>query len=154
MFRGLVLSTARVREEIMTRTARCTCGALRAEVSGDPIYVIACHCDECQRRTGSVLGVGAYYNKEQVQITGPSKVFVRGAPEGRTVRTHFCPECGTSLFWEADIAPGIVGVAVGGFVDPGFPSPSISFFEKWKHAWVGFKHELEHFPQRPTHPLW
>lgn len=118
----------------MTRIARCNCRSLRTEVSGEPIRVTACHCDECQRRTGSVLGVGAYYNKEQVQITGPNKVFVRGAPEGRTVRTHFC--------------------TVGGFVDPGFPSPSISFFEKWKHAWVGFKHELEHFPQRLTHPLW
>ena len=126
----------------------------QAEVSGNPIRVIACNCDECQRRTGSVVGVGAYYGKDQVQITGGNKVFVRGAPEGRTVSTHFCPECGTSLFWEADIAPGIIGIAVGGFVDPDFQSPSISFFEKWKHHWVGFNHELEHYQQRPGYPLW
>jgi hypothetical protein len=138
----------------MTRMARCSCGLLRAEVSADPIYVIACHCDECQRRTGSVLGVAGYYEKEQVQISGPNKVFVRAAPENRTVSNHFCPECGTSLFWEGDIAPGIVGVAVGGFVDPDFPPPDISFFEKYKHPWVGFNHEPKHFLQRPTDPLW
>ena len=137
----------------MTRMARCSCGSLRTEVSADPIYVIACHCDECQRRTGSVLGVGAYYKKEQVQISGPSKVFVRAAPEGRTVSNHFCPECGTSLFWEGDIVPGIIGIAVGGFADSDFPPPNISFFEKYKHPWVGFNHEIQHFHQRPTHPL-
>jgi len=58
-------------------------------VSGDPVHVIACHCNECQRRTGSVLGVGAYYKKEQVEIAGRNKVFVRDAPEGRKVRNHF-----------------------------------------------------------------
>ena len=66
---------------MMTKIATCSCQSLRAEVSGDPIRVIACHCDECQRRTGSVLGVGAYYKKEQVQISGPNKVYVRGAPD-------------------------------------------------------------------------
>jgi hypothetical protein len=55
----------------MTRMARCSCGSLRAEVSADPIYVIASHCGECQRRTGSVFGVAAYYKKEQVHINGP-----------------------------------------------------------------------------------
>ncbi len=113
----------------------------------DPVHVIACHCNECQRRTGSVLGVGAYYKKEQVEIAGRNKVFVRDAPEGRKVRNHFCPECGTPLFWEADRAPGIIGIAVGTFADPDFPPPGISFFEKYKHRWVEFNHELERFPQ-------
>src|SRR5215471_7461464 len=54
----------RVWEEIMTRMARCRCGALHAEVSGDPIRVIVCHCDECQRRTGSVFGVGAALSRK------------------------------------------------------------------------------------------
>ena len=116
--------------------------------------VILADRGSCQRRTGSVLGVGAYYKKEQVQINGPKKVFVRAAPEKRTVSNHFCPECGTSLFWEGEIAPGIVGIAVGGFADPDFPPPNISFFEKYKHPWVGFNRELEHYLQRPTHPLW
>jgi hypothetical protein len=105
--------------------------------------------------TGSVLGVGAYYKEEQVEIKGRNKVFVRDAPEGRKVRNHFCPECGTPLFWEADRAPGIIGIAVGTFADPDFPPPSISFFEKYRHRWVEFNHNLERFSQRTTsRPLW
>ena len=31
----------------MTRTAHCSCGVLRVEVSGDPDVVGTCHCGEC-----------------------------------------------------------------------------------------------------------
>lgn len=35
----------------MTRIAHCCCGSLRAEATGEPALVAACHCMECQRRT-------------------------------------------------------------------------------------------------------
>ena len=90
----------------MTRIARCSCGSLRAEVSGDPIHVIACHCDDCQRRTGSVFGAGAYYKKEQVQINGPDKAFVRPGPEKRTVTNHFCLSAERLCFGKGKSHPG------------------------------------------------
>jgi hypothetical protein len=58
----------------MTRIARCCCGSLRAEASDEPALVAACHCMECQRRTGSPFGVGTYFRKEQVRTEGSSKV--------------------------------------------------------------------------------
>jgi hypothetical protein len=129
----------------MKRMARCCCGSLQAEAAGDPMYVIACHCSECRRRTGSVLGVGAYYKKELVQIHGHHKVFVRNAPEGRKVRNHFCPECGTALFWDVDRAPDLLGIAVGGFSDSNFPPPGLSIFERERHSWLQFTHEPQCF---------
>jgi len=89
----------------MTKTAHCSCGALRAETSADPDAVVACHCGECQRRTGSVFGVGAFYKREHVRAKGPSKIYVRRGQEGRKVKMHFCPTCGTTVFWEADLRP-------------------------------------------------
>jgi hypothetical protein len=37
---------------------------------------------------------------------------------------HFCPECGTTLFWRADLRPDHIGVAVGACNDPDFAPPS------------------------------
>ena len=82
----------------MTRTAHCACGALRVEVSADPAVVGVCHCGECQRRTGSVFGVGAYFKREHIRTQGPSKIYVRDGQEGRKLRMHFCPTCGTTVF--------------------------------------------------------
>jgi hypothetical protein len=56
----------------MTRIAHC--GSLRAEATGEPAPVVACHCTECQRRTGSAFGVSTIFWKEQVRTEGPSKV--------------------------------------------------------------------------------
>ena len=135
----------------MTRTAHCCCGALRVEVSADPDAVVACHCGECQRRTGSVFGVGAYFKREHVHAEGPSKIYVRDGQEGRKLRQHFCPTCGTTVFWDADLRPDHIGVAVGAFRDANFPPPTRSDWEESKHGWVAFAHEVSHFEQgRPT----
>jgi len=117
----------------MTRTARCSCGALRVEAAGELDAGVACHCGECQRRTGSVFGVGAYFKKEQIHTEGPYNTYVRDAQEGRKVSNHFCPTCGTTVFWEADLRPDNIGVGVGAFGDSRFPRPTRSVWEESKH---------------------
>jgi hypothetical protein len=128
----------------MSRIAHCCCGSLWAEVSGDPDLVAACHCEQCQRRTGSAFGISAYYPREQVRTGGASKIFARPGQEEREVRMHFCPDCGTSVYCEADFMPGHVGIAAGTFFDPGFPAPTVSAWEQSKHPWVAFGHQTLH----------
>ena len=48
------------------RTARCCCGDFSIVLSGEPHYVHRCHCDYCQRRTGSVFQVSCWYPEAQV----------------------------------------------------------------------------------------
>jgi hypothetical protein len=122
----------------MTRTAHCCCGALRAEVSGEPTLVAACHCEQCQRRTGSAFGISAYFPAGQIRIAGFSKVFCRESEAGQAVEMHFCPECGTSVYWEAAFMPGHIGIAAGTFFDPAFPPPTVSAWERSKHPWISF----------------
>ncbi|MGE3302965.1 MAG: GFA family protein [Hyphomonadaceae bacterium] len=130
----------------MIRTARCVCGALSVRTEGEPEAVVACHCTECQRRTGSVFGVGAYFAHGQVAISGAASSFLREV-EGRPFRTFFCPTCGTSVYWETAKHPGGVGVAVGAFADPCFPPPSRSVWEQSAHAWVAIAPAAQHLPR-------
>ncbi|MFL5008270.1 MAG: GFA family protein, partial [Microvirga sp.] len=74
----------------MTRTATCACGQLRVTVEREPERVLACNCRECQRRTGSVFGVSAYFAAAAVGIEGTSGSFKRTAGEFR-FETGFCP---------------------------------------------------------------
>ena len=120
----------------MERLAQCHCGSLRATTSGDPILVNMCHCKACQRRTGALAGNGAAFAKMKVRIEGPSEVFERDGDTGRKVRFYFCPNCGTSLYWDADVRPDWYLVAVGAFADPNFPPPSVSICEASRHTWT------------------
>lgn len=130
----------------MNRIAQCSCGSLRAETLVEPVFVAACHCNECQRRTGAPFGVSAYFQKEHVRTEGPSTLYVREGQEGRKLRFRFCPDCGTTVYWDADFRPEWIGVALGVFADPSFPPPTLSVWEATRHQWTAFTHELERLP--------
>jgi hypothetical protein len=130
----------------MTSVAHCSCGSLQAEAVADPIFVVACHCIECQRRTGAPFGVSAFFGKADVRTNGLSTIYVRDGQEGK-LRFHFCPTCGTTVYWFADLLPDCIGIAVGAFADPSFAKPMRSIWERTRHPWVAFDHLLEHFPE-------
>ena len=52
-------------------------------------------------------------------------------------RFHFCPHCGSNLYWEGDRDPAVCGVAVGAFDPASFPPPSDSIWEESMHRWLG-----------------
>ena len=134
----------------MIRIAHCCCGSLRAEATREPAFLGACHCTECQRRTGSAFGVGTYFPKEQVHTEGPSKVYVRGSDSGRKIEFHFCPDCGSTVFWYGELFPDLIGIAFGAFADPSTPWPTLSVWETTRHPWVSFDHQLDRFTAQPN----
>jgi hypothetical protein len=128
----------------MTRIAHCCCGSFRAEVTGEPVVVAACHCVECQRRSGSPFGVSTYFPRAQVRTEGANKVYDRGCDSGRKVEFHFCPACGSTVFWYVEFDRDLVGIAFGAFADPSIPRPTLSVWETTAHTWVTFDHPLNH----------
>src|SRR5262245_3476558 len=131
----------------MQRTAQCQCGSLRAIAGGEPDIVNVCHCISCQRRTGAVMHSGAYYKKSKVRLEGESKLYVRTTESGRQLRFQFCQNCGSSVYWEADLRPDHYGIAVGAFADPQFPAPTLSVWEDTIHSWINLPPGIQHYRQ-------
>ena len=126
------------------RKASCNCGKLSVTYEGpDPERISLCQCYDCQRRTGSVLSVQARLPIEHLTIEGQSTTWTVPSDSGKPASRcdsmggtyHFCPECGSTVYWEISNASDIVGVAVGAFTDPTFPPPMISGFEAYGHPW-------------------
>jgi hypothetical protein len=62
------------------------------------------------------------------------------------VTFNFCPDCGGTVFWEAEQRPDLIALAVGTFADPAFEKPSLSVGERRRHLWtlaIG-EQQLEH----------
>ena len=132
---------------IKTRVASCNCGQLRVTCTGpDPDRVVMCNCYLCQKQTGSPFSLQARFPNEQVTIEGKSTAWtfpVAGAPPvtyrncSRTGATfHFCPECGSTVYYVLAETPDNIGVKVGAFTDPTFPPPMISGFEEYRFPWA------------------
>lgn len=131
--------------------ARCACGALTVTLPEDLTpAVVACHCTACQRRTGSPFGVGAYYPLSTLAIAGETKSWTRTTDSGGAFTTHFCPTCGSNVYWSTDKHPDAVGIAVGAVADPHFPAPIRSVWEETRHDWVDIPTATQHFPRGRT----
>ena len=126
--------------------AQCSCGAVSLSLPGPSRLVVACHCIDCQRRTGAPFGVGAFYPADVVTISGTPKEYTRAAASGGTVHNYFCPDCGSTVYWKAANLPAMIGVAAGTIADPNYPAPFRSVFEQSKHAWLEIP-GAEHFQQ-------
>lgn len=118
------------------RTATCACGRLRLACRGAPLKVSLCHCLDCQKRTGSTYGIAAFFSRDAVRAEGDARTWTRPSDRGPPVTFHFCPTCGTSVFWEPQRLPDLVGVAVGAFADPSFPAPTQAVWDERRHHWV------------------
>jgi hypothetical protein len=121
---------------MVSRTASCSCGQLRIDVTGEPLGVGVCHCLACQRRTGSVFATLASF-AAPFRVSGAATEHVRIGDQGARFTFRFCPVCGTTLFHtEEGREDASVAVAVGAFADPSFPPPRASVYECRRHGWV------------------
>jgi hypothetical protein len=123
--------------------AACACGRLRVAALGEPEFVVACHCIACQRRTGSPFGVGAYYPRDRIgSVEGEVKTFTRTADSGRKLTNHFCPNCGTPVYWTLEMRPNHMGIALGCFTEPHFARPSRTIWTEHQHDWISLPDDL------------
>jgi hypothetical protein len=133
-----------------TRVAACHCGQLHLAVEGEPFAVSICHCLACQRRTGSAFGMQAGYKADQVQITGRYTDYSRISDEADQKEHvfHFCPDCGSQVFYTEPTEEDLIVVSAGAFADPSFPAPTESGYDSRRHPWVGLPESVaRHAPE-------
>jgi len=134
-------------------TASCRCGNLTVTYEGPvPERRTLCHCNSCQLRTGTAFSIQGRFPRDKATIKGESstwkfpddagKVDYRSCDSGGA-RYHFCPTCGTTVYWDLDAAPEVIGIALGTLNDPTFPAPVISAFEAYGHPWAMTAFEIE-----------
>jgi hypothetical protein len=118
------------------RHAQCACGQLSLVAQGEPVRISICHCRACQRRTGSAFGIQARFPAAAVAMTGRSASWRRTGDSGGSIDSRFCPDCGGTVWYTLDAAPGMVAVPIGCFADPGFPAPTVSVYDELRHHWL------------------
>ena len=119
-----------------TRRATCACGALALDCEGEPVRLSMCHCLACRQRTGSIFGVQARYARDKVEITGMAHEHLRVGDSGGRLTFHFCPTCGSTVYYRFEHHGAFIGVPVGAFADPAFPPPSVSVYEARRSPWA------------------
>ena len=127
----------------------CVCEVIRFSVTGDSPRVTACHCQWCQRRTGSAFGIELVFDPGQIEMSKGSPACYRHVSDesGRWLEIEFCGQCGGNLGFTLEAALEIRTLPVGAFDEPSWITPERQTFRhvftrSWRD-WFDLSSEVE-----------
>ena len=121
---------------------QCLCGAVKMELSGDPVGQFYCHCGDCQAVHGAAFVPLAAYPTGQTKVLQGelSTWHLKATPRGT------CKECGTRMYAEPPNL-GVRGIT-GHLLPEGKFEPA--FHMQCKDAVMPVKDGLPHFAGFPA----
>ncbi|MCJ1360179.1 MAG: hypothetical protein MMC33_010182 [Icmadophila ericetorum] len=118
----------------------CFCGKCRITYTGEPALKALCHCLDCRKITGSTYSTNLLVPEDGFQVTsGQPKTISKTADGGNTITSHFCPDCGSTLFRDGASFPGLKVVKVGVMDDVDAldqAKPGVELYTPHRVAWV------------------
>ena len=131
----------------MAITGGCHCGAIRYQVEGDAIVHAICHCTDCRRSAGAPMVAWTMYPATAVEVTKGTPRIRKSSEHGRR---HFCPDCGTGLFYFNDqMLPGVVDVQSSTYDNPEAVPAQAHIQVAERIGWMEKAHELPTFDRYP-----
>jgi len=120
----------------MILTGGCLCGAVRYEVTGEPIFSSQCHCRDCQRVSGSAFVATMRVPARMFRITqGTPNFYVKKADSGNDVTRAFCADCGSALYSLVSTHPERIGLRPTSLDDPSKFRSEADIFVKSAQPW-------------------
>lgn len=115
----------------------CICGAVRYEVSAEPMMSAICYCRDCQRSTGSAFASVLVVPKAAFKLTkGELKHFEVTGDSGNKVSRGFCANCGAPIISLLNAMPDVVAVKAGSLDDPSKFAPGASVYMSSAQPWA------------------
>jgi hypothetical protein len=92
----------------------CLCGQVKFQLTAEPLTYYACHCTDCQRRTGGGMRLVMRVDRTALQVlAGETNLLIFELHSGRQRRSRACPRCDTRLWAEPQGQPRIAMLLPG-----------------------------------------
>ena len=114
---------------------------------GETLHASLCHCSDCRRHSGAPVVAWGLVPKDQLHIDGETKKYA----SSENGRRHFCPNCGTSLFYTNEVVfPNKVDVQFATLNEPSeiVPTTQIQVAER-----IDWMERLDDIPQFQRFPV-
>jgi hypothetical protein len=131
-------------------TGGCACGAIRYEMSAEPIVSGDCQCRDCQRKSGT--GHGSYLTfprRADVKLSGKATHWDIVADSGNVKTRAFCPGCGSPVYLTFSAMPELFTVHAASLDDPSRYKPQVVFYTARGYPWDHLDPALTKFDEMP-----
>ena len=131
-------------------TGGCACGAIRYEISAEPLVMNDCQCRDCQHKSGT--GHGSYLtfaDRKTVKLEGKAKHWDIVGDTGNVKVRAFCPECGSPVYMTFKAMPDLFTVHAASLDDPSRYKPQMATYASRALAWDHIDPALPKFDKMP-----
>lgn len=131
----------------------CFCDKIRVSYKGDPAAHVLCHCLDCRKIGGASYSNNIIVTDDNFKLeSGTPKTISKTADTGKKITSHFCPDCGTTLFRTGDSFPGQHIIKAGILDDTNWPNenvPKAELFAPERVTWVNPVKDAAQLPGMP-----
>jgi len=99
----------------VTTTGHCQCRAIEYQFTGEPKWVMYCHCESCRRAVSSPVATYVGVRLEQFSYLKGEPAIYQSSPD---VKRFFCANCGSPMAYAGARWPGEVHLFHGTLADP------------------------------------
>ncbi len=129
-------------------TGGCACGAVRFEVTAQPVEIGYCHCTRCQRRTGTAASPNASVRASAFKVLQGEELIASWAPPDGAEKM-FCSACSSGLWSASALWPEWVAVRLGAFDADPEVAPSYRQFVDYAAPWEPIPDDgVPRYPER------
>ena len=118
-----------------TASGKCLCGNITYTIEGDAKFSMICHCEQCQKITGTGHAAQFAIEESEVDLQGYISLYELNAESGSKVKSAFCGECGCPIYKTTDSMPGAIFFHAGSLEDTSQFKPEFVVYEDSKAHW-------------------
>jgi hypothetical protein len=126
----------------------CACGAIRYEVSAEPVLMSDCQCRQCQRDSGTGHGSHVTFGAP-VKVTGEATLWTVVGENGTRKSRAFCPICGAPVYLTLPDMPDIFVASAANLDDPARYTPQMVMWTAAGHPWDHLDPAVPKFDKMP-----
>lgn len=131
-------------------SGRCLCGATEYRVTDKPLIVYACHCTDCQKRSGSAFGLSMWILRTAIEVTkGEPALHVSSTEDGRIRHGRICAKCGIRLWSEPQNRPNFAVVRPGTLRDTSWLRPAAHLWTRSAQPWFVIPEGVPRYETQP-----
>ena len=131
-------------------TGSCLCVAVRYTLrEGFRMRPYACHCTDCQKRTGSAFSLHMLFAEQDFRLDGPLDQGTVRQPNGTVSTIYGCELCNTRIHAINSARPGFGSLRCGTLDRSREVVPAAHLWIASKQAWIVLPEDVPTLQEQP-----
>ena len=129
----------------------CLCGKVSYAADTEPVMTVACHCEHCQRQTGTAFSIIVGVPETSLKFANDDtlKTYKDKGESGNAVYRRFCSNCGSPIVTSVETVPGVAWIKAGTLNDKSWLHPVSHIWCDSAQAWLDLGEEIAQHGRNP-----